>query len=225
MRPVFIRFVVVPLALAGAAISRPASAQYSVPDAQISDPMAQFDAGLAYEYGRGVAPDDEKAVAWFEKSAAQGYAPAETALGVAYAEGRGVEADDAKAAAWFAKAAAHGDPQAEFNLGLAYARGRGETQDYGQALAWFRKAADQGDLDAAAALGIAYARGHGVPEDDAAAYQWYAIAQSGAEAGSDTYRRATRALHILAERLTAAQISDAEANAAAWRAQHKAASP
>ncbi len=205
--------------------SRPAQAQYNVPDARISDPMAQFDAGIAYEYGRGVAPDDAKAVEWFEKSAAQGYAPAETALGVAYANGRGVEPDDAKAAAWFAKAAAQGDAAAAFNLGLAYARGRGEPQDYAAALDWFRKAADQGDPDAASALGIAYARGHGVPEDDETAYQWYAIAQSGAEEGSDSYLRATRALQILAERLTPEQISEAEAKAAAWHAQHQPATP
>ena len=51
---------------------------------------AQYNLGLRYTKGQGVAKDDAEAVQWFRKAAEQNDAPAQAALGVRYAKGQGV---------------------------------------------------------------------------------------------------------------------------------------
>ena len=71
--------------------------------AQKGDREAQYNLGLMYEQGYGIAPDQQQAAAWFEKAAAQGSAPAQAALGNLYLAGAGVPKDFAKAAYWHKK--------------------------------------------------------------------------------------------------------------------------
>ncbi|HQE88803.1 MAG TPA: tetratricopeptide repeat protein, partial [Verrucomicrobiota bacterium] len=67
---------------------------------------AQFNLGICYANGRGVAQDKAEAVKWFRKAAAQNLAEAQFYLGVYYANGLGVAQDEAEAVKWFRKAAA-----------------------------------------------------------------------------------------------------------------------
>jgi len=99
-----------------------------------SDPAAQYDLGVAYLRGDGVAQDDRKAVQWFRKAAKQGYAPAQNRLGICYLRGQGVKRDTAEAVRWYRRAAEQGHVAAQTNLGSAYYRGEGVPQDYARAV-------------------------------------------------------------------------------------------
>ena len=110
------------------------------PLAERGDARAQFYLGLMYEKGRGVAQDNQQAVAWYRKAAEQGVAEAQYNLGLMYANGPAAAQNDQQAVHWARKAAEQGVAQAQFNLGLMYANGRGVPQDDQQAVAWYRKA-------------------------------------------------------------------------------------
>ena len=74
--------------------------------------MAQFNLGVMYNTGRGVAQDDKQAVAWYRKAAEQGDAMAQFNLGVMYNTGSGVAQDYKQSYAWFSSAAANGHSNA-----------------------------------------------------------------------------------------------------------------
>jgi TPR repeat protein len=142
--------------------------------------------GECYEYGElSIAKDHKKAVEWYRKSAAQGYAVAQFILGYCYAEGTGVTQDYAEAVKWFRKSAEQGNADAQFNLGYCYEEGNGVTQDYAEAVKWYRKSAEQGDADAQFSLGCCYEEGNGVLKDIPEAIKWYtkAAEQGDEEAG------------------------------------------
>jgi TPR repeat protein len=77
-----------------------------------NDEVAQYNLGIAYENGEGVAEDDEQAVKWYRKAADQRYAHAYYNLGHMYKDGEGVAADPVQADKWFLLAAKDGDGQA-----------------------------------------------------------------------------------------------------------------
>ena len=109
--------------------------------------------------------DDETAVTWARKAAAQQLAGAINLLGWAAEEGRGVEQDFQEAYSFYLKAAEAGCSPAMSNLAAALASGRGVQQDMEQAFRWYRKAGDNGE-----ALGWYYAgmlkyAGEGTPQD------------------------------------------------------------
>ena len=93
------------------------------------DAGAQFNLGVMYAKGQGVAQDYAQAVAWFRKVADQGNAGAQFNLGFMYANGQGVAQDYAQAVSWYRKAADQGNAGAQFNLGFMYAKGQGVAQD------------------------------------------------------------------------------------------------
>ncbi|HEU5336608.1 MAG TPA: PilZ domain-containing protein [Terriglobales bacterium] len=110
--------------------------------------------------------------------------------------------------------AERGDADAQFELGAKYATGEGTAQDYAQAVNWFRRAADAGQVLAAATLAAYYRAGQGVSRDDVSAYTWSAIARQEGDLASK------HRLAVLRSRMTRAQISQAEARAAAWQQAH-----
>ena len=73
------------------------------------DVVAQYNLGILYANGEGVAQDYEKAVYWYKKAAAQGYVSAQYNLGLMYAYGKGVAQDYVSALKWFILAAVCGD--------------------------------------------------------------------------------------------------------------------
>ena len=76
----------------------------------------QYNLGILYANGQGVAQDYGKARASWEKAAAQGHAQAQFNLGALYYNGEGVPRDISKAREWFEKAAAQGDESAKAAL-------------------------------------------------------------------------------------------------------------
>ena len=58
--------------------------------AEGGDALCQYQVGIMYCQGRGVAVDHKQARAWIEKAAAQQFAPAVGQLGVMYTDGKGV---------------------------------------------------------------------------------------------------------------------------------------
>jgi len=69
---------------------------------------AQYQLGLMYETGQGVAQDYRRAAQWYEKAALQGHAQAQYQLGNLYREGLGVEESLIEAEQWWQRAAAQG---------------------------------------------------------------------------------------------------------------------
>lgn len=80
--------------------------------AELGDAEAQYQLGVHYLRGLGVAPDPEKAFDWFLAAALQGHVPAQVSVARRYAAGAGVGKDDLQAYAWLYLAASSGDPSA-----------------------------------------------------------------------------------------------------------------
>jgi hypothetical protein len=137
--------------------------------AHTGDKTAQNRLGDFY---RDVQHDPEKALAWYRRSAEQGFAAAQTNIGHLYYSGEGVSRDYKQAMDWFISAAAQGFAPAQFNIGNLYGEGAGVTKDYVQARHWWRKAADQGDSSAQYNMGLLYQHGYGVNKDYEQAMAW-----------------------------------------------------
>ena len=90
------------------------------PLAQQGDAEAQFNLGVMYEKGQGVAQDYQQALVWYQKAANQEYAAAQFNLGVMYSKGQGVAQSYQRALAWYQKAAHQGLAAAQYNLGGMY---------------------------------------------------------------------------------------------------------
>ena len=105
---------------------------------------SQYTLGFMYEFGLYGAPQDyAKALAWYHKAAAQGYADAQKNIWTMYAEGKGVPQDAAEAVVWYRKAATQGDATAQYNLGRMHADGEGVPQDDVEAYVWLNLAASR----------------------------------------------------------------------------------
>lgn len=131
------------------------------------------------------------------------------------------------------KQAKDGNAEAQDALGIWYRDGKdGAPQDYAQSAIWFRKAAEQGDMGAQFGLGILYSRGQGVPQDNLQAYFWFRVAVDEAEyerKGQQTSvsimgtpaEAFVTSMEQAAQRLTPQDLSQENAEAARWLAQHK----
>ena len=84
----------------------------------------------------GVPKDIPKAIALYEKAAAQNSIPAETRLGEIYLHGNLVPPDYAKAFDLLDKAARQGNPRAAMLLGQMYRLGLGTAADPIDSYAW-----------------------------------------------------------------------------------------
>jgi len=138
--------------------------------------LAEYNLGVLYERGWGVAKDEPEAVAWYRKAAEQGFASAQSNLGNMYRNGQAVAQDYAESLRWLHKAADQGDAHALVVLGVMYEGGQGVPQDYIQAVNFYRKAAEQGDAHAQTSLGNMYGLGQGLPQDYIEAAKWFRLA-------------------------------------------------
>lgn len=71
--------------------------EYVAKAAELGDPRAQYELGMAYEKGAVIARDIDKAAEWLRKSAEQDYADGQFAYGVMLATARGKGVDKATA--------------------------------------------------------------------------------------------------------------------------------
>jgi TPR repeat protein len=108
--------------------------------------VKEYENGLAYSFGDGVAQDNKAAFEAFSRSAELVHAPAQYKMGVAYAYGEGVDKDPEQAVAWYNKAAAQGYALAQRNLGVMYMNGDGIEQNKPLAFAWHSILADGGNV-------------------------------------------------------------------------------
>ncbi len=146
------------------------------PLAEEGNAAAQKTLGLMYEYGRGVAKDENEAIGWYTKAALQGDAVLQHDLGVKYFLGQGVPQDYKGAAKWWRMAGDAGLAKSKANLGIMYYQGLGVEKNYIEAARLFREAAEQGLPQGQYNLGLTYEKGNGVRQDYAEALKWYKTA-------------------------------------------------
>jgi uncharacterized protein len=184
--------------------------------AEKGDPVAAYNAGLAYANGQGVERDDGTATALFRKSAEAGYDKGQLLLGIMFSYGRGVKADPTEADRWYALAADQGNPNAQFSLANAYMNGTGVTKDQGKADAWLRRSAAQGYPNAMVTLGAALADGAGAEKDLVGSYTWLSLAMNAVD--GDKAKALTKALREeIAKHMSPEQIAGAEARVKDFR--------
>jgi TPR repeat protein len=164
------------------------------------------DSSAAYEHG-----DFATAERLFRSLAEHGNAIAQYNLGAMYYKGEGVPQSYPEAVFWYRHAAWQGDASAQLSLGLMYYNGQGTLQSYAEALTWFLKAADQGSAQAQINLGAMYANGQGVPQDYIHAHMWLSLAATKSET------RAAELRDVVAAKMTAAQIAEAQQLAREWK--------
>jgi TPR repeat protein len=112
---------------------------------------------------------------------------------------------------WFRKAADQGDAVAEFLLGSQYANGGGVPKDFSEAMIWFGRAAAQAHPIAMLHLGAMYAEGRGVPQDYVRAHMWFSLAAARGQ------QIAVKTVEMAEQRMTPAQITEAQKLAHEWK--------
>jgi TPR repeat protein len=150
-------------------VLRPGDWQTLFSMAESGDPEAQYWLGRIYDAGRLLPLDKQKSAYWYQKSAEQGYAPAEY-----WVCGKRANQDELEYERCMWRAAEKGVPEAQLWLGVAFDQHLwfGVTDEQ-ESLKWFRKAAEQGNPDAEATLGMRYELGDGVEQDYAKAAYWF----------------------------------------------------
>lgn len=138
-------------------------------EADSGNAEAQYWLGRIYDAGRLLPKDAEKSVRWYQKSAQQGYAPAEYAVCLMHANREELESERCM---W--RAAEKGVPEAQFWIGVAYDQrlwfGIADKQE---AFEWFKRSAEHGYVDAEAELGQRYEFGEGIEQNYARAAYWF----------------------------------------------------
>jgi hypothetical protein len=120
-------------------------------DAEAGDPKAQDKLGWAYNNGKGVKVDMEKALFWCKKAAAQGYQEAIDSIPYLYSNLKTNE----KEVEMLTRDAEAGNPVAQYALGDNYYWGKGifkDKRDRKKGIMWMEKAAAQGQQSAIAEL-------------------------------------------------------------------------
>jgi hypothetical protein len=115
---------------------RPRAMTLYLAAAASSDAVAQFHAGIGSILGKGLPVDLDKGIAWLQKAAAQGCAPAFLPLATELA---GLDRE-VEARPWFAREAERGNVAIMLHVGRWYRDGVGGPVDRVQAARWFMTA-------------------------------------------------------------------------------------
>jgi localization factor PodJL len=180
-------------------------------EATAGNAEAQYEVGVRFADGRGVARDLPKAVLWLERAARQGLPPAQYRYARLAEKGEGMAKDVAIARRYYEQAAAAGNVQAMHNLGVLYADGAFGQADLPAALNWFSKSAEYGVKDSQYNLGIFYARGIAVQKDPAQSYLWFSLAAAQGDTDAATKR------DQIGGKLDAGKAKSLKAEAEAWK--------
>jgi localization factor PodJL len=141
----------------------------------VGNPAAEYEVGVRYAEGRGVAQSLPEAARWFERSARAGFVPAQFRLAGMYEKGDGAKKDPQAARRLYLAAAGKGHAKSMHNLAVLHAEGIDSKPDYRIAARWFLKAANYGIADSQYNAGILLARGIGTEADLAESYKWLAL--------------------------------------------------
>ena len=172
---------------------------------------ADFSKGQeAYNLG-----DYETTLKEWQPLAEESDADGQFGMGLLYANGYGVPLNDDQALKWYRLAADQGHAEAQCNLGVMYANGWGVSQSDEEAFKWYSLSAEQGVTPAQTSLGRMYSGGFGAAQDDVQARMWFTIAS---ELGDDD---APSKRDVLAGRMSAEDISEADRLATAWMESHQ----
>lgn len=120
--------------------------------AELGVDEAQYNLGVCYEQGDGVAQDFSQAVYWYKKAADNGYAKAQHNLGLCVYNGYGVAADHTEAARLFRLSAEQGNMYAQYNLAVLLMKGDGVEKNIFEAVEMLRKSAESGHPQAKAVI-------------------------------------------------------------------------
>lgn len=177
-----------------------------------ADAEAMNRLGTLYASGNGVPQDFVAALAWYRRAAESGSTHAMINLATMYYHGLGAPKSYEEAVKWLRLAVERGDAAAQNRLGLMYAAGVGVPKDEHTAFEFFLHSASQGYAPAMANLGRVYASGAGAERDEVLAY---ALLSAALELGvpEDAREAALYNLGALSQRLTAAQLERAQADA------------
>ena len=146
-------------------------------EAEGGDPKAQYDLAV-YNQSLLQVPDIREANAWFEKSANQGYAPAQFEFGKLMLQGRLGTADAKRGIDLITAAAEQSNVKAQEYLAHAHMIGlAGLPIDGERAHKWALSAAELGSSTAQFMLGSLCSEGwKHIPQDKTAAIRWYSKA-------------------------------------------------
>jgi TPR repeat protein len=172
---------------------------------------AEYNLGMLYLKGLGIARNPQEAFRWLLLAADQGQVNAEFQVGLMREKGVGVRQDYAQAQVWFTLAAERGDSEAEVLLGDLYDEGQGVQKDLARAVYWYKLAAEQGLAEAQTRLASCYAAGKGVEKDQLQAYFWLTLAAKQHDHGAEKQKSE------LALRLPPELIAKTELSAAQWK--------
>ncbi len=111
--------------------------------------------------------------------------------------------------------AAQGHAASQWALGTMYLLGRGVPKNYAEALKWLQKAAGSEQAAAMNNLGFMYHKSEGIPPDFVRAHMWYNLA------AARGHGLAKKNLDIVADKMTAAQIAEAQNLARDWQPTDK----
>lgn len=143
-------------------------------NADAGDADAQYQTGLCYAQGNGVAQDYQQAARYWLLAAKQQHADAQVGLGTLFEKGLAVPHDPVRAAQCYQVAAEQGSATAKVRLAILYMQGKGVAHDPKKAIGLFIQAANQGDATAEYNLGVAYDKGlGGLTQNADQAFFWY----------------------------------------------------
>jgi TPR repeat protein len=108
--------------------------------------------------------------------------------------------------------AEQGRAGAQHLLARMYENGQGVPRSNVEAAKWYRLAADRGHAGAQLYLANLYSVGDGVPIDYVQAYMWFSLSEA---AGQGEF--ASHGRRQIADKMTAAQIAEANRRVRAWR--------
>ena len=98
--------------------------------------LAQYNLGILYFTGQGVAQDFEQAFKWTKEAAEQGHLNAQFNLGSLYLDGQGTQIDISEGINWVTQAAKSGHANSAFTLAKMYQEGDFVDSDLVLAHAW-----------------------------------------------------------------------------------------
>lgn len=152
----------------------------------------QFNLGLQYAEGTGVAQDWGWALYWYQRAADGGDDFAWCNLGNCYRLGNGVPQDGKKAYRLIKRSSDAGNKVARCLLGYMYCFGQGVRENGRKAFQYYQEALNMGNVDALNNLGYCYHRGIGCEKNDEKAVELFLRAIASGDKDCAAYNLAHR---------------------------------
>lgn len=122
--------------------------RFQIKLAEQGNPEAQYKVGEMYEMGSGVTKDEQVALSWFEKAAAQGHKKSSYKLLYLEIKSNGLNDFTKSQLGVLRQESASGNANAQYFLGKMYATGIGVPKSLNNALTWLNKATFNGIAEA-----------------------------------------------------------------------------